>query len=63
MQDDLEAKYLTTKQNELDDYDIFMAIAENIGYDATGKKTGINELVEIGTELAKFINNIVKTEG
>ena len=40
-----------------------MAIAENIGYDATGKETGINELDEIGTELAKFIDNIVKTEG
>ena len=63
LQDDLEAKYLTTKQKELDDYDIFMAIAENIGYDATGKETGINELDEIGTELAKFIDNIVKTEG
>ena len=62
MQDDLEAKYLTTKQNELDDYDIFMAIAENIGYDATGKETGINELNEIGLELAKFIQQIVENE-
>lgn len=40
------------------DYDIFMAIAENIGYDATGKPTGINELDAISIELKQFINNI-----
>lgn len=37
------------------DYDIFMAIAEDIGYDATGKPTGTNELDFISAELAKFI--------
>ena len=35
-----------------------MAIAENIGYDATGKKTNINELDVIDEELKKFINSI-----
>lgn len=40
------------------DYDIFMAIAKNIGYDATGKPTGINELDSIGTKLKKFIEEI-----
>ena len=35
-----------------------MAIAENIGYDATGKKTSINELDVIGEELKKFIAEI-----
>lgn len=62
LQEELEEKYLAAKQTELDDYDIFMAIAEDIGYDATGKKTGINELEEIGTELSKFINQIVESE-
>ena len=62
LQEELEEKYLAAKQTELDDYDIFMAIAENIGYDATGKKTGVNELEEIGTELSKFINQIVESE-
>lgn len=62
LQEDLEEKYLAAKQSELDDYDIFMAIAEDIGYDATGKKTGVNELEEIGTELSKFINQIVESE-
>ena len=32
-----------------------MAIAEDIGFDATGKPTTVNELDEIGAELAKFI--------
>ena len=47
--------YLQAKQNKLPDYPIFMAIAEEIGYDATGKKTATNELVVIGEELKKFI--------
>ena len=51
----LSGHYLQCKQNELPDYPIFMAIAEEIGYDATGKKTGNNELDVIGEELKKFI--------
>jgi type I restriction enzyme M protein len=39
-----------------------MAIAEDIGYDATGRPTDNNELIEIGKELAEFINHINKTE-
>lgn len=35
-----------------------MAIAENIGYDATGKETGNNELDEIQQHLTKFIKDI-----
>ena len=50
--------YQQAKQRELTDYPIFMAIAENIGYDATGKKTTINELDIIGEELKKFINSL-----
>ena len=48
-------KYQQTKQQRLPDYPIFMAIAEEIGYDATGKKTATNELDFIGEELKKFI--------
>lgn len=54
----LTEAYLQAKQRELKDYPIFMAIAENIGYDATGKKTNINELDVIDEELKKFINSI-----
>lgn len=57
--DDLKSRlteqYLLAKQSQLPDYPIFMAIAEEIGYDATGKKTTTNELELIGEELKKFI--------
>ena len=39
-----------------------MAIAKDIGYDATGKETQNNELIEIGKELSKLIAHINKTE-
>ena len=58
LREDLSEKYFESKQAKLPDYPIFMAIAENIGYDATGKPTGNNELVEIGKELKKFIENL-----
>ena len=51
----LAEEYQQTKQRKLPDYPIFMAIAEEIGYDATGKKTAVNELDVIGEELKKFI--------
>ena len=51
-------KYQEEKQKQLPDYPIFMAIAENIGYDATGKKTQINELDVIGEELKKFVESL-----
>lgn len=51
----LTEDYQLSKQKELADYPIFMAIAEEIGYDATGKKISTNELDVIGEELRKFI--------
>lgn len=54
----LTDEYQQAKQRELVDYPIFMAIAEEIGYDATGKKTAINELDIIGEELKKFIETL-----
>lgn len=57
--DDLKSRlaeqYQQAKQTLLPDYPIFMAIAEEIGYDSTGKKTSTNELEYIGEELKKFI--------
>jgi type I restriction enzyme M protein len=58
LKEDLQENYNLDKQNQLPDYPIFMAIAEDIGYDATGKKTNTNELEFIGKELEKFINSI-----
>lgn len=50
--------YTNRCQHELPDYPIFMAIAENIGYDATGKPTTANDLDVIGKKLKNFINSI-----
>lgn len=50
--------YLETYKKELINYPIFMAIAEDIGYDATGKETAKNELPEISKELTEFIASI-----
>ena len=47
--------YTNQCQQELPDF--FMAIAENIGYDATGKVTGKNDLEIIEKELSKFIQH------
>jgi len=46
------------RRKDLPDYDIFMAIAEDIGYDATGRDTKTNELEPIAKELSRFIDNI-----
>ena len=51
-------EYQHAEQSKLPDYPIFMAIADEIGYDATGKKTANNELKIIGEELKKFIINL-----
>ena len=51
----LREQYAEQKQAALNDYPIFMAIAEQIGYDATGKATPTNELDFIGAELTRFI--------
>lgn len=55
LKENLQDQYQQEKQKEMLDYPIFMAIAEEIGYDATGKKTANNELDVIGEELKKFI--------
>lgn len=58
LKEDLNDKFIALKQEKLDDYPIFMAIAEDIGYDATGRKTENNELEEIEIELTRFINEL-----
>ena len=56
--EELEESYQSEKQAKLANYPIFMAIAENIGYDATGKDIPQNDLPEITTELRRFIEAI-----
>ena len=62
LKDELSDLYIKIKQKELDDYPIFMAIAEDIGYDATGKPTENNELEIIEKELKRFIDYIIENE-
>ncbi|MFM2028626.1 MAG: hypothetical protein RLZZ339_3343 [Cyanobacteriota bacterium] len=58
LKESLIDQYGEEKQKVIEDYPIFMAIAEDIGYDATGKSTNNNELDFIGQELARFIESI-----
>ena len=62
LKDDLEELYIKAKQTKLDDYPIFMAIADDIGFDATGRCTGNNELEVIEKELARFIKSVIDNE-
>ena len=56
LRDKLDSEYKSAAAEAFPDEDIFMAIADDIGFDATGKPTKVNELDEIGAELAKFIS-------
>lgn len=58
LKEQLQDEYQQQKQKKLPDYSIFMALAEDIGYDATGKATNNNELIAIGEELKRFIQTI-----
>ena len=50
LQEEMTARYQEERAKQLPDYPIFMAIAENIGYDATGKTSAKllskNEVIE-----------------
>jgi len=54
----LEEEFIQQIRQRLQNYPIFMAIAEDIGYDATGRKTGKNELHDIAKELKEFIEAV-----
>ena len=58
LKEQLEDEYIKRKQTRLPDYKIFMAIAEEIGYDATGKTIEKNDLDTIKEKLEKFIIEI-----
>jgi type I restriction enzyme M protein len=60
VKENLQDEYLKRLGEELTDYPIFMIIAENIGYDATGRKSGVNELEQIAPELKTFIEQAKK---
>lgn len=55
LRDELARQYEEEVARLLPVEETFMAIAEDIGFDATGKPTKVNELDEIGIALADFI--------
>ena len=54
----LDDRYLAEVKAKVSDYEVYMAIAEDIGYDATGRPTANNELEVLAEELSRFIGNI-----
>lgn len=58
LREQLREAYAAALQAKQEDYQILMAIAEEIGYDATGKATATNELEVIGEKLTSFIEEI-----
>ncbi len=63
LREELEERYQAEKQRRLLDYPIFMAIADNIGYDAAGKNTyKIISRDEYETDGAKFIKEIQQND-
>lgn len=55
VREELSDTYEDQYKDSLNNYPVFMAIAEEIGYDAVGRETGRNELPDISKELAAFI--------
>ncbi len=58
LKETLQDEFLEAVKKELDDYEIFMAIAEDIGYDTTGRPTQNNELETVAAELDRFIEQV-----
>ncbi len=54
--------YQFQKKERLENYPILMAIADDIGYDASGKNISKDDLPEITSELKRFIEQIEKGE-
>lgn len=58
LRETLNDKYLAEVKAEVADYEIYMAIAEDVGYDATGRPTAVNELEAVAADLSRFIAHI-----
>lgn len=62
LRETLNDQYLAEVKAKVSDYEIYMAIAEDIGYDATGRPTATNELEAVAAELSRFIAHIEARE-
>ena len=58
IKENLQDEYQAELNRDVTNYPIFMAIAEQIGYDATGRKTAVNEFDTIANELSRFIADL-----
>jgi type I restriction enzyme M protein len=58
LRETLNDDYLAEVKAKVSDYEIYMAITEDIGYDATGRPTPANELEAVAAELSRFITHI-----
>jgi type I restriction enzyme M protein len=58
VKDGLQERLAEKLKEQLTNYPIFMAIAEQIGYDATGKEINRNDLDDIALALKEFIEAI-----
>lgn len=58
LRETLHDEFLSEVKAKTSDYEIFMAIAEDVGYDATGRPTNENELDIVASELSRFIQHI-----
>ncbi len=59
LKEQLIEQYEEENRKALSDYPIFMAITEDIGYDATGRETNNNELKQITPDLRRFIEDVI----
>jgi type I restriction enzyme M protein len=55
LRETLNDQFLAEVKAKVSDYEIYMAIAEDIGYDATGRPTANNELEAVAADLSRFI--------
>jgi type I restriction enzyme M protein len=60
IKENLQDEYLKLIADEVTNYPILMVIAENIGYDAVGRKSGINELETAADQLKVFIEQVIQ---
>lgn len=58
LRETLNDQYLAEVKAKVSDYEIYMAIAEDIGYDTTGRPTATNDLENVAAELSRFIAHI-----
>ncbi|HPN29342.1 MAG TPA: N-6 DNA methylase [bacterium] len=60
IKENLQEEFIESVKKKITDYPVFMAIAEDIGYDAAGRPTNKNELEDIAKELLAFIESVKK---